>query len=459
MAKKLHSFSNKKFKKQPNNYKSRKTVYYRMHHNPISVFLGKVRRDLKHTPKKVARVLTGFSLFWFGWAIADRLLSVYLETVVGSYTLIGLMFGVFFLVSTLGSIPLGSLADKVSQTRLMYFLMLTYIPVAILYVLSGFTTAILGFVLLLFGRMLHGIGAGERTLTEAYIRKNSVKKHTAGIYGLYMTVHYGSAVLGTLVALLLISVFNIQAENLNLLFLVSIPFVILSAWVLKNTPSEEGGRIRDGVKKVVVEEKIVGKELKDFTELGFPGSVMILAVFFYVVLHIFVWIYLPVYVLKSDLGLFTSALFLVMIGLPYTAAFLFAELIDIIGKKKSVFLAFFGVAVILTALSFMEVSQGIFLAMGIILSIFLAILAPGINGIITEMSPKLKEGQISGVIISVTRGSELIASLGIGIMLDFIGFGESFRIFATVAVLMGVLFLFSRKQMALKQKSNPLTSA
>ncbi|MDO8428390.1 MAG: MFS transporter [Candidatus Diapherotrites archaeon] len=415
----------------------------------ITVFLGQVRTDLKNTPKTTAQLLLGLFLYYLAWGLIDPFLSIYIEHIVSSYSFVGLIFGTLFLIGILINIPLGSLADKINKIQAIAGVLLFYVPISLLYFFSGMFNGMLAIALLIFARILHGFGLSYKIFVESFLRKNSVPKHTAGSFGLYFTTQFTARLIGILIALILITSLGLTIENLHWFFLGIIPCSILAFIIIRKIP-DDGKKLNEGMKEMIEKEKIVAQEIKDFTEMGFPGSVMILSAFFYIILHLLIWVYLPLYALKVNVGLPQIALMYVFISIPYAGSFLFAELADFLGKKKTAMIALFFAAIILARLSILTTDGFEFLFLGFLLAVVVSFLGPSLNGIITDITPKSKGGEITGIINSVVKTSELVGVIGLGILLDLIGFKESFRIIAALLILMAILFLLARKSFEIR---------
>lgn len=389
-------------------------------------YLHTMQRDLSKVPRGVKLVILATSVHMIAWGAILPYFPIYLNSIVNSYALVGLVFGIFSLINILFSIPVGDLSDKVKKPLLIVVALLNYPLMGMLY---AYSTTVLHLVAV---RIWNGFaGLFVWIPTESYLRKNSPRTETAGVFGLYGSVKNLAMVIGAAISIPLVMLFG-----LNPLFLLLIPLPIIAAAILM--PVEDYGKgFNSGIGDVLKKDGLYKKELKDFARIGFNGFSLMAFSFFILVVYNLLLVYMPLFAAELKLDLVGIALLFILMYSPYLLSFVFAEFADRYNKPKILAFGFLIGAVILVLMSFVQSASILFFALALAVSLVIALVGPIIGGMLTEITPKGKSGEITGMQFSVMAAGEFTGAFAMGIIAQYFGIRMPFIIVGAILLLLG----------------------
>ena len=409
----------------------------------------KVHHDFKALPQGIKTLVFGFFVYMLAWGIIEPFFSIYLHSVVGNYALAGLFYSILFFTGFAISIPAGGLAGKINKMRYIKFSMLLYPAVGIFYFLVPMLPRIFSLLVLFLALVAHGIAASFWIMVEGFIREKSPKKETSAAFGLFITFQRLAYVIGPGFIFFFVVLLPFSFEKINWLFLSLLFFPVVSAFMVGRI-SDKGKPIAAGIREVVVKDGVVKKELKDLNELGFMGGFALLTGFFMRSIEIVVTFLLPLYALSLNMGLVEIALLFGLVSLPYLSSFFLAELADSFGKAKAISLGFALAAVALFFLSFSTEPSATFFITCLALGFILALLQPAVNGLITDITPRVQDGEMTGLFSAVLKISGFLTAILLGFLADFFGLAFPFAVFAIILLVMSLLTYLIRGKVVLR---------
>lgn len=406
-----------------------------MHHNYFGFLYTRVQRDLGAIPSGVKTLIFGLFVFMMAWGVLDPFFSIILHQVIRNYSLTGLVYGSFFIVGAVFSAPVGGLADKVNKIRFTVFSILLYPFLGLFYLASFFFPVALAFIVLLFARIIHGTCSLFWVMAESFIRKNSPKGETSATFGLYVTFQKLAFVLAPLIIIPLVLFFGLDFQNLHWLLLALFPFSIAAALVISRV-KDAGEPLMQGVEELVSKDRVFKKELEDLKSIGIVGYLCLTLAFFMRSLESILVFLVPLYALSIELGIIEISLLFGAICLPFLLSFFLAELSDKFGKANTICLGFLCAAVTLLTIVFSEPSHLVLIVACFFLGLLLAVLQPAINGLITDITPRVNDGEITGLYMAVIMISGFLSAVTIGMLSDL--FSLTFPFMALAVILIGL---------------------
>jgi MFS family permease len=408
----------------------------------------RVHSDLGAVPKDVKALFIGLFVYCIAWGVLDPFLAIFFYQVMGNYSLAGLLYGLFFLIGAGLSIPVGDLADKVNRIKFIAFSILAYPLIGLLYFASVFAGAF-SLAVIFVARLLHGVGSLLWIMSAGFIREKSPKGETSAMFGLYISVCRFAYVIAPLFSIPIIILLGLSTTSINWLFLVLIPFPIISAILLFRI-KDKGMPFPAAINEVVVKDGVVKKELRDLRGMGVAGTFVILLGFFIKAIEAIILFLIPLYVVSLNLDLVHIAIIFSIINIPYLLSFFFAELADSWGKINVISLGFLLTALALTAIAFIPVTSGAFYVACFALGVILALIRPAVNGLITDITPRVNEGEITGLFTTVLKIGGFVSALSLGILSDFFGLTFPFLLFAALLLIMSVVTYSIKRKIVVK---------
>jgi len=409
-----------------------------MPHHHHNFLYTRVHGDLNAVPKDVKTIIFAMFVYMIGWGIFDPFMSVLIHNVTQSYSLAGLLYGLFCLVGIGFSVPMGDLAGKINKISFTKKAILAYPFVGLLYFSLAFFSSGLAVVVLFIARTIHGFASLLWIPVADFIRERAPRGQTAATFGLHMTFHRLTYVIAPIFLIPIVLLTGLTIENIHWLALLLVPFPILAA-VLLSRIKDKGESLSQGVEEVIVKDGIFRKELQDLKKLGFVGYFTLLIGFFMRALLATVFFLIPLYALSLNLGLIEISILFAIINFPYLFSFFLAELSDRFGKMNLIAIGF-----ALAALTFL----GIYLFSSIIITFFiacfflgfiLALLQPAVNGLITDITPRVQDGEMTGMLEAVLKISGFVTALALGILSDAFNLQFPFLVFAILLLAMAAI--------------------
>jgi MFS family permease len=270
-------------------------------------------------------------------------------------------------------------------------------------------------------------------MAESFIRKNSPKGSTSATFGLYVTFQKLAFVIAPLIVVPLVLFAGLDFQNLHWLLLILVPFSIAGAFIISRV-GDEGEPVMQGVEEVVVRDRVFKKEFEDLKGIGIMGYLCLALAFFMRSLESIVIFLIPLYALSISLGLIEISLLFAAICLPFLLSFFLAELSDRFSKAGTISIGFACAALTLLVIAFSGESHALLIAACFALGLLLAIIQPAVNGLMTDITPRVNDGEITGLYTAVLMASGFLSATAFGLLSGL--FGLSFPFVALAAILM-----------------------
>ena len=415
--------------------------------NPTFLY-SKVQRDFGLVPKQLKILMLGMFVYLLAWGAFDPFISIIIYNVVGSYSLAGLLYGLFFLIGAGLAVPVGDLADKVNDMKYTILSMLTYPAIGVLYFLSASFVGVLGLALLFAARLLHGVISLFWVMVEGFIRRHSPKGETSATFGLFLTSYKLAYIVAPVISIPIILFFGLGIGEVHWLALLLIPFPLLGALIISRV-FDNGEPIVSGVKEVVVKDGVFRKELQDLRKMGFSGIVCVLLGFFVKSIEAVIFFLIPLYMMSLNMGLIEMAILFSAINIPYLLSFFFAELADSLGKVNVIVFGFLAAAISLFAIASLPVSTAFYIA-SFGLGLVLALVLPAVNGLLTDITPRARDGEITGLFAMVFKVGGFVSAVAFGLLSDAFGLGSPFVVLAVLLILVAALVYLVKGKLVVK---------
>ena len=408
-----------------------------MHHE-LSFLYTRVEKDFASIPKNVKRLTFGLFIYYLAWGIFDPFFSIYLHGLVGNYSLTGFFYGLFFLSGAILAVPIGDLADKVNRIKYVVVSILTYPVLGLLYFGLAFLSSWAFLAVLFFTRVVHGVAGLFWIMVDGFIRKHSPRKRTSATFGLYITFQKLAFVLAPCFVIPFVVFLGVSSSSLHWLALAVIPFPIIATLLIFRI-KDSGKPIVIGVKEVIVKDGVFKKEFRDLGKIGFVGFVSLLLGFFMKAIITITMFLIPLYALSLNFGIVEISILFALVHVPYLLSFFLAELSDWFGKVNLIAIGFVLAALAFFAISFaMEVHAVIFIAC-LFLGLVLAILQPAINGLVTDITPRVQDGEMSGLFTATLKVSGFLVAILLGVLSDAFGLQFPFLVFGVLLLMMAAI--------------------
>lgn len=372
-----------------------------------------------------------FFIYYLPWGMISPYMPLYFYHITGSYSGVGLITGIMFLLQIVIFLPLGKLADRIGRKKLTIFSLLNYLVVGPLYWLSN------SFIGLTIARIWNsfsasGLWVGAQTMVRDFSKKNK-EASSMGFFNFATTI---SSVIGPLLASFLILYLPVR----NLFLLLPVSALMASALIKKlPEPKKTPEKIKDGLKDLVTKDKIFLKESKDY--LSSPENLKISFLHFVSNFNFsVVMMILPLLIIKTGAALWQVGIVYSFFYLPFLSELKFGQLSDKYGRKKLMLIGF-----LLSSLFFFLLFQAksvpeIFLLV-VLTSVGLSMVGPSIQGFITRLS-RGKEGEITGIYQSIGALGYGTGPFVAGFIADLFSLGHVFLLCAFLSLLMALFLKF-----------------
>ena len=406
---------------------------------------GGIITDIRKLPKGVLLAVFAMAIYRIGWAAGDAYFSVYLESVLENYALVGVVSGIITLVAAFLTIPVGVLCDHVRKSRIIAFGFSLYPIAALAYFFAGVSHSV---VPLIIAVVVHGLAVPfVWTASESYIRSRSTRKDASRAFGLFDS--------GRIIATLALLAFVLFIDYIPVyfIFLPIIIFSLISTHLAKNLPNR---RVRMSLEKLWRQMRKHHHFLKDVTrDIAHFNSEMHIAM----TLTLFIKfvsalgaLFIPLYAINHDLPLSKIGLLMALMSVPSILSFLFAELADR-GEKIATIMS--GIIVVgLSALGlfvWQDKTWAIF-SFSLIMMIGLTMIRPAVYGIVTNLSVKRYAGLNTALQNIMQRIGHSVAAVAIGLIANWRGIEFNFILLTVICLILIVTLTLLRLRWKLKNK-------
>jgi MFS family permease len=420
-------------------------------HIDVGLVFSEVKHDLHDIPSNVKRFLVAVFFFFMALGAISPYMSIFIYSIVDDYAIVGSIFALFFLGTTLTVMLLGPLADRVSKPFATAVIYALYPLAALAYFLAGVVRGAVGLAMIVVARFFNGVFASHLLFVESYLRENSPKGHTSGVFGLYFTTRFLGIVTGALLSMSFVFIMGLTVENINLVFWLMIPCVIIASLLAVRVPPKTK-HTHHSLSELahMVGMRKVEQEVKDFEHLGHKALLVLLFGITTNALSALILVFLPLLARRVDFGLPSVGLIFVAFYTPYLLAFFLSVIPDIIVKERAIALALTIAAAVLLWMGLLAEHSSLFFVASFILGLSLAMLRPAINGLLTDLTPHFKEGEITAVYRSVAGVSRFAAALVLGVAAQLAGLGYIFLLASVFCLSVALAALLPYKRKPLK---------
>lgn len=387
----------------------------------------KFPKEIRKLPKTVKLISFVFFVYYLGWGIAEPFIPLYLEDILGSYALVGLILGLQHLLCVIWSIPFGNISDKVSKKMMIAATLVLYLPISPLFL------SLRTFWQFAVFKVYHSvINSSIWTSSIALVRERSPLGKASECMGLFHTGFGAALVAGPILGGLFMTLFGYST------FWSITIFSGLALFVSLRLPKRGSGHALRSAVGSLFRDGLLKKSLSDFRSDKKMVSFSVFP-FFIWFSRTFLFMALP-FVLAGaganfmEIGIAFGAFYLPLILESY-----FSVVADHSDRKGLAVKAFGFGSVLFGALFFASGILQIFLFSFLLSVCFVAAIAP-VEGRLTEMMPDGKFGEFTGVTETVKNAGAGLGPIVAGVAAEFFGIGFAF---AMGAAIFAGLFLLS----------------
>jgi len=379
-------------------------------------------------PRPIKVVSLVAFIYTLGWAIIDPFFFIYLKSIFGNYTSVGLITALLYLFAIVWSLPIGQLVNRVSEKFLIVITLAMYFPMG--YLLLAVRT-IFQFAML---RLYNSFTAASIWVSlEDYVREHTDKKNVYEAYGLFDAFCSLSYVIGPVIGALLMIKYGF-----SMFYVISITSFIAFIIALTLKDYKKEGIVK-GVSDVLRKDGFAKKGIKDFLKNKKLVRVELISSLYTFCLSSIAML-LPLFLREQqatflEIGVIASLYYLPLISESYFSTF----------KRKNILLksAILSSIILLTIMFFTTNIYSMF-TLVFAFSFFEAAILSVFRGKITGFMPKKEMGELSGVEMSIKY---LAAGLGLvvsGVIGDLLGLKYVFLMVAAIGGI--ILLLLSKKE-------------
>lgn len=400
-------------------------------------------------------IIIGISIYSLSWAMVNPIFPLYLKQIAGNYTWVGILFSLLYVTSIFLSIPIGNLIDRVNNTKLCAYGMFTYPLMVIAYIASSF----FGIGLLIFTRATHSFTNMVVWLpVQNEIRTGGSKKKSPEIFAVYHFFLTVVAIMGGIALVVLVYFSIITESNLELTFIPVIPLsLFVGIWFLKQPKRKKYESLLEGTKDVIKKDRLFGKEIKDLKKYNRAIFIILMFVFFISITSVITMLFTPLLADSLNLDLMGIVLLFVLVKIPLLFCFFTHRLDKRFGEVNLVYALFLIVAVMLIAASYFQEISPLFFLIFFVIGACEAVAIPIVNGMLTQITPKSKQGETTGLHNTVLKGGLFVGPILGGMIADVYSISSLFSVAGVFLLIMTFYLLTKREELAkaLKKFSSP----
>lgn len=397
-----------------------------------------VYKDYREVPASIKFACWNLAIFTFGWGLGtDTFLSIFMEDLLGSFFLIGLLTASLAAVKLVLNLPIGDIDGRVDQRKFMIAGKLLYVAGSIFAFLAGYFSSAWFLIGFLF---CFGIASPMvYTTYQCYIRERSSAKNSSKVFGLYnasMAVSYtGAALLSALI---------VPYMELHWFYMFPIFLAIYSIRGDRKLIRQHKNPILKEIKKSVFKENIYKKVWKDLKAYDYHLRFILIIHFLWGLLDYVSFFFIPLLALTNNLSLPQIAVLFALSRMPFMLCFFFAEIADR-RERLSLIGASLIIASLLLAILASASSFSIIVLASVALSLCLAIIRPAADGVLTNLIMPRQRSEITGVQEFVSKSGQIAGALIFGVFSEIFSIGWAFVGIAVIFFLAGLLTLVMRR--------------
>jgi len=388
-----------------------------------------------HTHKSLidwAIFATGIEVFI--WGLVDPLYSVFINSVVNDYFLVGLIFAFKSAIGLLSIFFLNRILHHIPSLQALFISYIMVFVVFISFFIAGTTHSI---IVLLIASLINGIAFILRKNAKQDILMSEITEENAGsVLGKNVAASYSFWALGMFVGGFVL--FLVEKISLPHVYLITAGFW-MSLYLLFTEKFETFKKINiseilTDIKDVVVKDKIFLSAFKNMKTYSSELNYSIILVMFMEMTSRISLLFVPL--LAQDLGLPLFQVFLLsaFMLLPMVFTYGFAKVAD---KYNKLTLIVYGIALSLLPLLFLTTTnQPIEIAIASsVISLCLALLQPSVLGLAGSLAPQKEKHSVVQLELFFQSLGAIIGSVGLGTIADMYGIQTAFLFVAVIAVI------------------------
>ena len=375
---------------------------------------------------------TGIEVFI--WGIVDPLYSVFINSVVDDYFLVGLIFAFRSAVGLLSIFFLSRILKHIPSVQALFISYIMVFLVFISFFIAGVTHSL---IVLLIASFLNGVAFILRKTAKQNILMNEITDANAGaVLGKSVATRYTFWAAGMVVG----GVILFLVEKISLphayLFTAGLWVSLYFLFTDKITYFKKI-YVRDiwtDVKDVIVKDKIFLSAFNKMKKYSSELNYSIVLVMFMEMTSRISLLFVPL--LAQDLGLPLFQIFLLsaFMLLPMVLTYGFSKIAD---KYDKLTLIVYGIALSLLPLIFLTTTnQPIEIAIASsVISLCLALLQPSVLGLAGSLAPNAEKDSVVQLELFFQSVGAIIGSVGLGTIAEIYGIQTAFLFVAVIAVM------------------------
>lgn len=377
-------------------------------------------REMQALPKSIKMISLVLFIYSLGWGIVTPFIPLYLQSLFGSYTKIGLVISLLPIFALLIDIPMGALANKFSKKKIIQAALLFYIPFSFIYLSMRSLFAFTIF------RIYHAILATSLWVSaETYTRYHSPPWKASIAISLYDAAGTLSLIIGPLIGGILFSIYGF-----SLFYAISL-FAVVALFASLFLPDHDQNKsLRTTVTGLLHWQRL--KEL--YAEFISNKLLMKVNLFLFLFRFCFAFLAMLLPLFLKDLGasyfrigIVFSLFYLPLVFEPYFAMF--------VNKKNMLRFGLLFSAIMFFLLFANEELPFVFIH-SLILALCFAATIPVLQGRLTELMPKSQIGNLTGFNFLFSDVANALAPLLAGLIADYYGITYVFLVGAAIILLL-----------------------
>lgn len=375
---------------------------------------------------------TGIEVFI--WGLVDPLYSVFINSVVNDYFLVGVIFAFKSTIGLLSIFFLNRILKHIPSVQALFISYIMVFFVFICFFIAGVTHSL---IILLIASFFNGVAFILRKNAKQDILMNEITEVNAGsVLGKNVATSYTFWAAGMFIGGFIL--FLVEKISLPHAYLftaglwVGLYFLFMDK--IKYFKKIYLSDIWNDVKDVIVKDRIFLSAFNKMKKYSSELNYSIILVMFMEMTSRISLLFVPL--LAQDLGLPLFQIFLLsaFMLLPMVLTYRFSKIAD---KYDKLTLIVYGIALSLLPLIFLTTTnQPIEVAIASsIISLCLALLQPSVLGLAGSLAPSSEKHSVVQLELFFQCVGAIIGSVGLGIIADIYGIQTAFLFVAVIAVI------------------------
>ncbi len=377
----------------------------------------------------------------FIWGLVDPLYSVFINSVVNDYFLVGLIFAFKSAVGLLSIFFLNRILRHIPSLQALF---ISYVMVFVVFITFFFAGIFHSMVLLLIASLVNGVAFILRKNAKQDILMNEITEETAGaILGKNVATSYTFWAIGMCIGGF--GLFLFEKISLPHVYLITAGLWI-SLYFLFSTKLPFFTKIKkediwNDIKEVFVKDKIFLSAFRNMKKYSSELNYSIVLVMFMEMTSRISLLFVPLLAQSLGLPLFQVFLLSAFMLLPMVFTYWFSKIAD---KYNKLTLIVYGISLSLLPLIFLTTTNHpieIAVASSAI-SLCLALLQPSVLGLAGSLAPNAEKHSVVQLELFFQSIGAIVGSVGLGTIADSYGIQAAFLCIAVVAVIFLLIALY-----------------